>query len=249
MKSKVDRLNVAEGVTENLSITTMSPTYTESTKLSSRESSKTIIKRPKKLQQTKDASKVVVYKGRVEIIRLIFFPIRDILTKLLGPVVGNTKIMAVTDSIRSPKKHTSTVDQFDGIDSLVPTQAFLCLAVLCRISINTNLQRQVYYDAMQLCLLYKLSLSSSLRAAVMFALCAALDSWSHMKNRKFSSFGTNAGSGLIGQVSDIEVQDDTLAMSVADFASQAIKDESNQACRDALSGILRCAIETFEMGK
>ena len=49
-----------------------------------------------------------------------------------------------------------------------------------------------------------------------------------MKKRVSSSLGSNAGSGLIGQISDIEVQDDTLAMSVADFSSHAIKEESNQ---------------------
>ncbi len=70
-----------------------------------------------------------------------------------------------------------------------------------------------------------------------------------MKNRKSSSFGTNAGSGLLGQVSDIEVQDDTLAMSVADFAAQSIKDESSEVCRNALSGILHCAIQIFEVDK
>ena len=247
MKSKIagsDEENGVKGKSAAAAKTSMNKEFTE---VPSTQTAKTIIKRPHKLQQLKKASKVVIYKSRLEIIRLIFFPVRNILAKQLGSAVDDVKLIAATDSVRSSKEYKTATDQFDGIDALVPTQAFLTIAVMCRISINTNLQRQVYSETMQLCLVYKLSLSSSLRTAVMVALGSAMESWSHMKSRKSSSFGSNAGSGLIGQVADIEVQDDTLAMSVADFASHAIKKESNQASRDALSCILRCAIETFEV--
>ena len=190
MKSKVgDTVKTDKSVTQR-SPTTATSLKVDSVKQMSNEPSKVVIKRPKKLQLLNDYSNATVYKSRVEIIRLIFFPIRDILATLLGPVINSdsgSKIVTVTDSIRSPKVQMAAVDQFDGIDVLVPTQAFLTLAVLCRISINTNVQRQVYTDTMQLCLLYKMSLSSNLRTAVMVALGSAMESWSHVKKRVSSS--------------------------------------------------------------